>query len=90
MYDSRVVIRDRILIILARRSGRLDGIDEKGGTVESGAEAGDQGAQFYIGANSEGTCGAAEDVGSGGLGEGQTIAEVQEGGRVNLAGDSTP
>ena len=43
VHDARVVVRDRVLIVLARRSGRLDGVDQQGGTVKGGAEAGDQG-----------------------------------------------
>lgn len=90
MHDARVVIRNRILVVLARRSGRLDGVDEKGGAVESGAQAGDQSAEFYVGADDEGTRGAAEDISGGRLGEGETVAEVEEGGGVDLAGDGAP
>lgn len=70
MHDARVVVRGRVLIVLARRSCGLDGVDEQSGAVESGAEAGDEGAEFDVGADGEGTGGAAEDVGGGGLGEG--------------------
>lgn len=70
MHNPRIVVRDRILVVLAGRRSRLDGVDQQSGAIEGGAEAGDQGAQFDVGTDDEGTCGAAEDVGGGGLGEG--------------------
>lgn len=70
MHDSRVVVRDGVLIVLAGRGGGLDGVDEEGGAVEGGAEAGDESAELDVGADGEGPRGAAEDVGGGGLGEG--------------------
>ena len=73
MHDPRIVVRNRVLVVLARRRGRHDGVDEQSGAVEGGAEAGDEGALFDAvgtGADGEGAGGAAEDVGGGGLGEG--------------------
>ena len=92
MHDPRVVIRDGVLIILAGRGGGRDGVDEEGGAIERGAEAGDEGAEFDVGArDGEGARGAAEDVGGGGLGEGEAGAEVEEGGGgVDVAGDGAP
>ena len=84
------MIRDRILIVLARRTARHDGFDQQRGAVESGAEAGDEGASFDVGIEGEGTGGAAEYVGGGGFGEGQAAAEVEERGRVDLAGYGAP
>ena len=75
------MIRDGVPIILARRRGGRDGVDEEGGAVERGAEAGDEGAEFDVRADDgEGAGGAAEDVGGGGLGKGEAEAEVEEGG----------
>lgn len=91
MHDASVVVRDRILVILARRRGGLHGVNEKGGAVEGGAEAGDEGAEFDVGADGEGAGGAGEDVGGGGLGEGEAVAEVEEGGGgVDFAWDGAP
>ena len=91
VHDARVVVRDRVLVVLARSGAGLDGVDEQGGAVERGAEAGDEGAEFDVGADDKGPRGAAEDVGRGGLGEGQAGAEVEEGGgRVDGAGDGAP
>lgn len=70
MHDARVVVRDGVLVVLGRGGGGLDGVDEEGGAVEGGAEAGDEGAEFDVRAHGEGARGAAEDVGGGGLGEG--------------------
>ena len=81
MHDPRVMIRDGILIILARRRSGRDGVNEEGGAIERGAEAGDEGAEFDVRARvGEGAGGAAEDVGGGGFGEGEAGAEVEEGG----------
>ena len=91
MHDPCVVVRDGILIVLARVRGRLDGVDEQSGAVEGGAEAGDEGAEFDVAADGEGARGAAEDVGGGGLGEGEGGAEGEEGGGwVYAAGDGAP
>lgn len=91
MHDARVMIRNRILIVLARRTARHDGLRQQRGAVEGGAEAGDEGASFDVGVEGEGTGGAAEDVGGGWFGEGQATAKVEEvGGRVDLAGYGAP
>ena len=92
MHDPRVVIRDDVPIILARRRGGHDRVDEEGGAVERGAEAGDEGAEFDVRADDgEGAGGAAEDVGGGGLGKGEAEAEVEEGGGgVDVAWDGAP
>ena len=42
------MIRYGVPIILARRRGGRDGVDEEGGAVERGAEAGAEGAEFDI------------------------------------------
>ena len=92
MHDPRIMIRDRILIILARLCGRGDGVNQESGAIERGAEAGDEGAEFDVGAcDGEGPRGAAEDVGGGGPCEGEALAEVEEGGGgVDVAGDGAP
>ena len=85
------MIRDGVAIILAGRGGGRDGVDEEGGAVERGAEAGDEGAEFDVGArDGEGAGGAAEDVGGGGPGEGEAGAEVEGGGGVDVACDGAP
>ena len=86
------MIRDCVSIILARRRSGRDGVNEEGGAIERGAEAGDEGAEFDVRArDGEGAGGAAEDVGGGGLGEGEVGAEIQEGGgRVDVAWDGAP
>ena len=91
MHDPRIVVRSRIPVVLIRGASRHDGVDQQSGAVEGGAEASDEGALFDIGAEGERAGGAAEDVGGGGLGEGQTVAEIEEGGRsVDSAGYSAP
>ena len=81
MHDPRVVIRNGIPIILARRRSGRDGVNEERGAVERGAEAGDEGAEFDVRArDGEGPGGAAEDIGGGGFGEGEAGPEVEEGG----------
>ena len=86
------MIGDGVPIVLARGGGGRDGVDEEGGAVERGAEAGDEGAEFDVPADDgEGAGGAAEDVGGGGLGEGEAGAEVEEGGGgVDVAADGAP
>lgn len=85
------MIRNRILIVLARRTARHDGFGQQRGAVESGAEASDEGASFDVGIEGEGTGGATEDVGGGRFGEGEAAAEVEEGGgRVDVAGYGAP
>ena len=91
VHDARVMIRGRVLIVLARRGIGQDGVDEQGGAVERSGEAGDEGAGFDVGADGEGARGAAEDVGGGGSGEGEAGAEVEQiGGGVDAPGDSAP
>ena len=91
VHDPSIVVRDRILVVLARGPARDDGFDQQRGAVESGAEAGDEGAAFDAGAEGEGAGGAAEDVGGGGFGECEAVAEVEEGGGgVHAAGYGAP
>lgn len=91
MHDARVVVRDRIAVVEARGGGGLDGVDEEGGAVEGGGEAGGEVAEFDVGGGGKGPRGAAEDVGGGGRGEGEAVAEGEEGrGRGDLARDGAP
>lgn len=40
MHNTRIMVRDGILIVLAWTGAGLDGVDEEGGAVEGGGEAG--------------------------------------------------
>lgn len=70
------MVRHRILIVLRWGGTRRDRINEKGGAVEGSAEARDQGTLFYVRGGGERAGAAAENVGGGGLGEGEAGTEI--------------
>lgn len=91
MHDTRVVIRDSILVVLTWASARRYGIDEQGGAIEGGADACGQGAHFGgVGTTGgEGAGGTGEDVAGAGLGECAHSWEGEE--RIDdIARDGTP